>query len=743
MKDTQLFLRKVILRKLHFKSRDDVGLDTTLEQEALAALEELAEEADAPPTGTFPISVARRCTTFPPFSLCPQIDIFNRLVLEDLKKISSDKRGNNLTSAQGKAIKELKAMHDVVIKPADKGGNVVIWPTVKYEKEAFRQLRDREAYTPLACNPLSKYSSELLEILDRALTRGILTKKVFEGLFVEHPIIPTFYLLPKVHKNAVTPPGRPIVSGIGGLCDPVCKFIEHYLQPLVESLPSYVRDTTDVLGKIDGLVLEPDMVFATVDVESLYTSIQHMDGLEAVELFLGMSNLDSLLQALILELLQFVLMHNFFLFKDRFFLQQRGTAMGAACAPSYANLFLGLWEREVFGGGADAATHVQCWYRYIDDVLMIWRGPEAALVDFIQALNQNNRNIRLTHRIAENEIDFLDIKIMRSKDGEIQTDVFCKETSVNALLHSTSAHTGSTIRAIPVGQFLRMRRICSGDEIFERQARDLTERFQDRGYSNRVIKKGYFRARASSRNQLLRRPPRPTQSKKVQPLRFISTYNNRWEEMREILRRHWSVLRTEPILNKILPDRPLLTARRGKSLKDQLVRSHYVPATTGIFGSGPQRWGCYPCGSCKACQNVIRATNFSAAGGGREFRIMSYISCSTTHVVYYATCACNLIYIGLTSRELRVRVREHVRGIIAAKDVLDLAELHTIPRHFRSHHACDPSSFKVRGIDKVQAGNRGGDLKRILAQMECRWIVALGTMAPNGLNEQLSFVPFL
>ncbi|XP_069605746.1 uncharacterized protein [Ranitomeya imitator] len=53
MKDTQLFLRKVILRKLHFKSRDDVGLDTTLEQEALAALEELAEEADAPPTVFF------------------------------------------------------------------------------------------------------------------------------------------------------------------------------------------------------------------------------------------------------------------------------------------------------------------------------------------------------------------------------------------------------------------------------------------------------------------------------------------------------------------------------------------------------------------------------------------------------------------------------------------------------------------------------------------------------------------
>ncbi|KAM4015995.1 uncharacterized protein ACNLHF_002507 [Anomaloglossus baeobatrachus] len=631
-----------------------------VELEAIQILRELEEESLSTSAGNFPSSIYPRSTTFPPFSLCPQVDIFNKLVTEDLKKLNKNTNNHNLSLKQKKAIEELKALEGVVIKPADKGGNVVVWPIQMYEREVFRQLRDQDTYTSLSGNPTKKFESELEDILEAALLQGVITKKVYDGLHVKFPVMPTFYLLPKIHKNPSCPPGRPIVSGIGGLCDAICKFIEFYLHPLVETLPSYVRDTSDVLRRIDGIILESGVLLVAVDVETLYSCIRHRDGLAASRFFLSMSNWDTDMQTLILELLEFILTHNYFLFKDWFFLQKRGTAMGAACAPSYANLFLGLWEREVFSGGVCAASQAQCWVRYIDDIFIIWRGTDLELRDFLVSLNCNDLNIRLTYTWSPVEIKFLDIKVTIESDMPLQTEVFRKQTSVNSLLHATSSHLPSTIKAIPVGQFLRVRRICSFEESFERQSGELRDRFRDRGYGANVIKRGYLRAKATSRTQLLSCAKRKKQSDNT--IRFITTYNNQWFQIRKILTKHWSVLQLEPSFKNVLPDFPALTARKSKNLKDHLVHIHYVCHAKLPFDIGPPKWGCFPCGSCLACCNIERAKTFMSADGQKSFEVRHYISCSTEFVIYAARCGCGLIYVGLTSRQFRIRVRERYHG---------------------------------------------------------------------------------
>lgn len=51
----------------------------------------------------------------------------------------------------------------------------------------------------------------------------------------------------------------------------------------------------------------------------------------------------------ILDLLSFLLTHNYFGFDQTHHVQVQGVAMGTICAPGYTNLYLGVWEREVFG----------------------------------------------------------------------------------------------------------------------------------------------------------------------------------------------------------------------------------------------------------------------------------------------------------------------------------------------------------------------------------------------------------
>ncbi|CAJ0958129.1 unnamed protein product [Ranitomeya imitator] len=128
-----------------------------------------------------------------------------------------------------------------------------------------------------------------------------------------------------------------------------------------------------------------------------------------------------------------------------------------------------------------AADQVVGWFRYIDDVLMIWSGDETSLSKFMQDLNSNSFNLKFTYLWDKTKINFLDITLCVAKDGSIETDLYRKETSVNSLLHASSAHNYSAIKAIPVGQFLRNRRICSTEARFEEQSVTLTDRFKARG----------------------------------------------------------------------------------------------------------------------------------------------------------------------------------------------------------------------------------------------------------------------
>ena len=44
------------------------------------------------------------------------------------------------------ALRNLETRREMVIKPADKGGKIVLWPTNKYMEEAAKQLQDQKYY---------------------------------------------------------------------------------------------------------------------------------------------------------------------------------------------------------------------------------------------------------------------------------------------------------------------------------------------------------------------------------------------------------------------------------------------------------------------------------------------------------------------------------------------------------------------------------------------------------------------
>ncbi|KAM9330910.1 coiled-coil domain-containing protein 60 [Gastrophryne carolinensis] len=228
------------------------------------------------------------------------------------------------------------------------------------------------------------------------------------------------------------------------------------------------------------------MLLVGLDVESLYSSIPHDLGLQAIRYFLNELDLDQHnFNLFILKLLQFVLTHNFFLFNGQLYHQIQGTAMGTTCAPSYAKLYLGRWEREVWSGDefADYLCHVPTWHRYIDDIFLLWTGPLSTLNEFISILNCNNKNLKFTYEWSDTQLNFLDLTIRVDKDGHIYTDFFRKRSAANPILQATSSHPGHLLNSIPYGQYVRARRNCTTETDFQQASGGIRLRLSRRGYS--------------------------------------------------------------------------------------------------------------------------------------------------------------------------------------------------------------------------------------------------------------------
>uniref|UniRef100_A0A671VT22 Uncharacterized protein n=1 Tax=Sparus aurata TaxID=8175 RepID=A0A671VT22_SPAAU len=151
---------------------------------------------------------------------------------------------SNITSEQRRALKSLIQLDHVVIKPADKGGQIVLQDRTNYLIEANRQLQDEKYYVPLA-QPMQPETHQLIQdIINTLYSKNFITFKQLTYLYgSEKPRQRLFYLLPKIHKAPESwtvpfkiPTGRPIVSDCGSESYRVAEYIDYYINPLAHKL---------------------------------------------------------------------------------------------------------------------------------------------------------------------------------------------------------------------------------------------------------------------------------------------------------------------------------------------------------------------------------------------------------------------------------------------------------------------------------------------------------------------------
>lgn len=90
------------------------------------------------------------------------------------------------------------------------------------------------------------------------------------------------------------------------------------------------------------------------------------------------------------------------------------------CAPSYAVIFMGQLEEKFL---RTRRLLPLVWWRYIDDIFMIWPHPLEELYSFVQALNNVHESIKFTIDISQTQTNFLDVTVFKDTNGNIDTSI--------------------------------------------------------------------------------------------------------------------------------------------------------------------------------------------------------------------------------------------------------------------------------------------------------------------------------
>ena len=266
----------------------------------------------------------------------------------------------------------------------------------------------------------------------------------------------------------------------------------------------------------------------------------------------------------ILSFAELVLKSNNFEFNGKHYLQKWGTAIGTRMAPLYANVFVDRLERRLI---KNAEVKPRIWWRYIDDIFIVWTAGEEKLRRFIDYVNRAPETIKFFYKWSKHEIEFQDVKVL-NESRVLETDVFIKPTDSHQYLHSSSCHPVACKRSIPFAQVMRLRRICSKSSYFEKRAGELVRFLMDSFYREAYVEGQINKVRRLSRAEVLSNSNQPRSTK----MPFAVTYHPRLPDISKILRELHPILESSEKCKNAIKSVPFVAFRKPKSLGDYLVR---------------------------------------------------------------------------------------------------------------------------------------------------------------------------
>ena len=457
-----------------------------------------------------------------------------------------------------------------------------------------------------------------------------------------------------------------------------------------------------------------------MDVNSLYTNIDHEEGAQACYEKLEQRKNKNFPSIVIKELILIVLRSNVFRFCYSFYHQIKGTAMGTPMAPNYSNIFMDKFERELLSAfERKTGLRPLIWFRFIDDIFFIWTHDKKSLdyfIKFAQEFSEKRKmrsKIKFEVNISQTTVNFLDVKVLLDNDS-LKTTLFTKPTDAHLYLNSSSCHPNHVIKNIPKGQFIRLRRICSEKSDFTHHSQTLIQHFTSRGYNKKQLLKTLTEVSNTDRAEYLTEKKRlPIDPSSI----FVSTWHPSLKNLPKLLKDNFSILETNTETQNIFKSKPTVAFRKMKTLRNHVVRSDTIRTQT-IKSTKP-------CGKCKICSWIDTNNTISNEHCNITININTEGTCKSKQIIYAGKCTEHkLLYIGHTGEQLSSRFSKH------RYDINNRPENNELSKHLSTNHDINNSL-------KVQILQDNLPNKAMRKFYEDLWICRLQTLQPTGLNTEI------
>ena len=493
---------------------------------------------------------------------------------------------SNCTKQERQALNQLSKNPDIVIKKMDKGRGVAIMDSHDYIQTGLKHLSSHH-YELIAEDPSLETAATVRNLLEELNDLKHIDDDTFFFLnpFIHGIRTSEMYFLPKLHK--APPPNspfevRPICSGINSATYSISKLVDYFLAPIAASQPTYIRDSTDIILKLQNYTLPQDAFLVTIDVKAMYTNIDHDMAIKtASEAYNSNSkktnyDIKPIPTKYLTKLLEIILKNNTFRFDGLHYKQSIGLAMGSPASCSIATIALHPLENLFL----QTAQHVICFFRFLDDIIMLSSATRETIIKQIAHLNTLHPTLKFTADISDSSINFLDITIYKGPNfkntGRLSTKIFTKPCDTFQYIMPTSIHPPSTFKAFIYGEFLRIIRNSSEKEEYEASSKLFKERLILRGYDEAFILNIQQSVSHENRQNILEETGnKPERNKLHIPLVFTTTYTGHIspKDTKKALLQYWHLIEHNPELNRVFKEPPLIAFKRSANIQDKVIKT--------------------------------------------------------------------------------------------------------------------------------------------------------------------------
>ena len=237
---------------------------------------------------------------------------------------------------------------------------------------------------------------------------------------------------------------------------------------------------------------------------------------------------------------------------------------------------------------------------------MIWTKSEKYLIEFLNELNTKHTSIKFEFKYSRQQIEFLDT-LVYIDNNKLQTTLYKKPTDRQNYLHSESEHPYSLKKSIAYSQALRIKRICSTQNEFEKHSSNLLQQLK----KNYTLKEQIEKARVQERTLLLNKNPEEVK----QSIPISITYNRTLPKVKLIVDKHWHVLQVNPELKERFQSSPIIAFRKNKNLK-QIIGNNTIEHNKKLIRSNNKVNGksspCLSNARTLCFKKVVSSTSFKS-----------------------------------------------------------------------------------------------------------------------------------